>query len=52
MHPEFNIRDFLDVNNMTEEEINRCEFWTTANRIVRESGKYNFEETQIQVNFD
>ena len=52
MHPEFNVRDFLNTKDMTEQEISRCEFWTTANRIVRESGKFNFEESKIPVNFD
>ena len=50
MDEGFNIRDFLDVNNMTEDEINRCEFWVTANRITRETGKYNFQEARIPVN--
>ena len=46
----FNIRDYLDVNNMTESEIDRCEFWVTANRIVRESGQHNFQHEKIEVN--
>ena len=50
MSNNFNIRDFLLTEDMTEEEIDRCEFWTTANRLVRESGKHNFEEVKIQVN--
>ena len=37
MDPGFNIQDYLDVENMTEEEIDRCEFWITANRLCRES---------------
>ena len=50
MDDGFNIRDFLDVENMTQEEIDRCEFWTTANRLVPESGEHNFKKAQIQVN--
>ena len=46
----FNIRDFLDTDNMSEEEISHCEFWVTANRRVRESGKLNHEQERIQVN--
>ena len=30
--------DYLDVENMTETEIDHCEFWVTANRIMCESG--------------
>ena len=50
MDPGFNIRNFLDTEVMTEKEIDRCEFWVTANRIVRESGKENWEGAKIQVN--
>ena len=50
MDKEFNIRDFLDTSVLTEQQINRCEFWVTANRLVRNSGKFNFEEQRIPVN--
>ena len=46
----FNIRDFLHTDRMSEEEINYCGFWTTANRITRQSGKENFEGGRIPVN--
>ena len=46
----FNVRDFLNTSKMTEEEIDYCEFWVNANRLVRESGSHNFEELKIQVN--
>ena len=52
MSDEFNIRDFLCTEQMSEQEIDRCEFWTTANRIVRESGVHNFEGPKIKVNYD
>ena len=35
---------------MTEEQIDYCEFWVTANRIVRESKQHNYVGEQIQVN--
>ena len=35
---------------MMQEEIDHCEFWVTANRLVRTSGKHNFEHEKIQVN--
>ena len=50
MDPGFNIREFLDTSNMTEAEIDRCEFWDSANRQVHESKKYNFEKKKIVVN--
>ena len=50
MHRNFNIRDYLDCDVMTQEEIDRCEFWVTANQITRESNKENYEGVQIQVN--
>ena len=50
MSKGFNVRDFLNCEVMSESEINRCEFWVTANRIVRESGKHNFQEAKITVN--
>ena len=50
LHDEFNIRDFLDTSSMSESEIDRCEFWVSANRIVRESGKFNFQGERIPVN--
>ena len=37
---------------MTEQEIDRCEFWVNANRLVRESGKPNYEGERIRVNFE
>ena len=50
MHPEFNIRDFLDTKNMSAEEIDRCEFWVNANRLVRESEVHNYKKERIPVN--
>ena len=50
MSESFNIRDFLDTSNMTEAEIDCCEFWVTANRFCRESGCMNFEGKCIIVN--
>ena len=50
MDAGFNVRDFLDVTNMSKEEIDRCEFWVSANREVRKSGKHNFNGTRIPVN--
>ena len=52
MDPGFNIRDFLNTNNMSESEINRCEFWTSANTAVHESGLFNSEGQRIQVNHE
>ena len=50
MDEHFNVRNYLDLNSLNEEQINRCEFWTTANRLVRQSGKCNFEGERIEVN--
>ena len=50
MDPGFNIRDFLDTEAMTDEEIDRCEFWVSANRIVRESQQENWQQARIAVN--
>ena len=49
---DFNIREFLDTSNMSEDEIDRCEFWVTANQITRQSGKHNYLGEKIQVNYD
>ena len=49
MSPGFNIKDFVD-DDMAEAEIDRCEFWVTANREVRKTGKPNCREARIQVN--
>ena len=46
----FNIRDFLHTEQMNESEIDHCEFWVTANRVIRETKKHNFEEARIEVN--
>ena len=35
---------------MTEDKINRCEFWVAANRIVCETGKFNHKEAKIPIN--
>ena len=48
MDEGFNVRDFLETSNMTEAQIDYCEFWTTANRIVHESGMHNYREAKIQ----
>ena len=37
---------------MSESEIDRCEFWVTANRLVRESNLPNCKKAKIQVNYD
>ena len=50
MDENFNIRDYLDTNSLSEEQIDNCEFWTTANRMVRNSGKCNFQDQRIPVN--
>ena len=50
MGSKFNVRDYIDTKNMTEEQINKCEFWVTANARVRTSGKANYEQEKIQVN--
>ena len=50
MDEGFNMRDFIEEGEMRESEIDRCEFWLTANRIVRESNKLNYEECKIEVN--
>ena len=50
MSDNFNIRDFLNSEDMSEQEIDRCEFWVLANAAVRKTGKHNFEEARIQVN--
>ena len=47
----FNIRNFLHCKNMSEEEISRCKFWITANRIIRETGRHNFERAKIPVTY-
>ena len=47
---DFNIRNYLDMEDMTEEEIDRCEFWISAHRKVRESGLPNYQGERIQVN--
>ena len=50
MEDGFNVRDYIAVGEMTEKEIERCEFWIQANRIVRETGKSNLAEAKIEVN--
>ena len=50
MSEGFNIWNFLETEEMSQEEIDRCEFWVTANRITRESGVPNFAKAKIQVN--
>ena len=37
---------------MSEKEIDRCEFWINANRLVRQSGVINSRGCRIQVNDD
>ena len=46
----FNIRDFLHTQAMTEAEIDRCEFWISAHHRVKMLGKHNFQGEQILVN--
>ena len=50
MDQGFNIREFLKTEEMEQEQIDYCEFWVSANREVRRTGKHNFEEAQIVVN--
>ena len=50
MSDGFNIRDFLETEDMSQEEIDRCELWVTANRITLETGLPNFAKAKIQVN--
>ena len=33
----FNIRDFIKEEEMSESEIDHCEFWLSANILVRET---------------
>ena len=40
------------MEKMSEAEIDRCEFWLTANRLVRESRKENYAGCKIPVNSD
>ena len=47
---KFNIRDYLKTENLTDKQIDYCEFWVSAYRKVRDSGKPNFEGEQIIVN--
>ena len=35
---------------MTSEEVDHCEFWTGANREVRESGRHNCQGKKIPIN--
>ena len=46
----FDIRNFLDCDSMTQEEIDRCEFWVTAYRWVSLSDCHNFQQEKILVN--
>ena len=50
MSEGFNIWNFLETEEMSQEEIDRCKFWVTANRITQESGVPNFTKAKIQVN--
>ena len=50
MRDGFNIRNCIAEGEMDEAEINHSEFWVTVNRVVRLSGKHNFEGAQIPVN--
>ena len=52
MDKGFNVRDYLETSLMTENMIDYCEFWVTANAIVRRSGTHNFCKERIQVNTD
>ena len=36
--------------NISTAEVERCEFWVTANRLVRELGRHNADGLQIRVN--
>ena len=48
----FNIREYLHTGRMTDKEVDRSEFWLTANSKIRNSGKYNFKGEKIQVNYN
>ena len=50
MHQEFDIHDFLDINNKSEAEVDRCEFWTSANRVVRISKEHIYKKEKNDVN--
>ena len=44
------MRDFLNTSNISEKQIDRCEFWVSAHRKVMESGTYNHLGEKILVN--
>ena len=44
------IKKCLDTEGMSDSEIERCIFWVQANRSVKNTKKYNFQEAKIQVN--
>ena len=50
MSNNFNVREFLDITDMTDSEVDQCKFWCTANRLVRQSGVSNWKSCRIQVN--
>ena len=45
------MRDFLHTDRMEEEEVERAEFWVLANRVVRQSGEFNFKGVKIEVKY-
>ena len=50
MSEDFKLSDYLVLDELTEAQIDHCEFWVLANRKVRLSGKFNFCGERIQVN--
>ena len=50
MREGFNVRDCIKEGEMSNAEVERVEFWISANRAVRESGKHNLHGCKIKVN--
>ena len=47
MENSFNVRDYLNEEELSPEEIERAEFRVTANRVVRETGECNYKRAKI-----
>ena len=45
----FNIRDFMAIENITEDWFDYCQFWMIANRLIRSLEKCNYSAEMIQV---
>ena len=50
LQQDFNVRNYLNTEKMTEKQVDRCEFWVSAHRKVKQSGKCNFQGERIVVN--